>query len=130
WDENAFFGMSTLALRLSSHANGVSRLHGRVSRSLWQEIVLGIGGVRALKALNIEPTVIHVNEGHSAFSALERINNLRREKKVSFDAARELVVSTTVFTTHTPVPAGNDVFEPGLIREYFKDYVKELGIMG
>jgi starch phosphorylase len=95
---------------------------------LRQEIVLGIGGVRALKELNIEPTVIHVNEGHSAFSALERINNLRREKKVSFDAARELVVSTTVFTTHTPVPAGNDVFEPGLIREYFKDYVKELGI--
>jgi len=95
---------------------------------LRQEIVLGIGGVRALKALGIEPTVIHMNEGHSAFSALERINILRKEKGLSFDAAREIVLASTVFTTHTPVPAGNDVFDPGLVREYFEEYVKELGI--
>jgi starch phosphorylase len=95
---------------------------------LRQEIVLGIGGFRALKALGIEPTVIHMNEGHSAFSALERINILRKEKGLSFDAAREMVIATTVFTTHTPVPAGNDVFSPDLIQAYFGEYVKELGI--
>ena len=95
---------------------------------LRQEIVLGIGGIRALKALGIEPTVIHINEGHSAFSALERINVLRKEKGLSFDAAREIILANTVFTTHTPVPAGNDTFDPELIRAYFEDYVKELGI--
>ncbi|MFW6115074.1 MAG: alpha-glucan family phosphorylase [Thermodesulfobacteriota bacterium] len=95
---------------------------------LRQEIVLGIGGVRALKALGIEPTVIHINEGHSAFSALERINILRKEEGLSFDAAREVVLATTVFTTHTPVPAGNDLFDPGLLRMYFEEYAKELGI--
>lgn len=95
---------------------------------LRQEIVLGIGGIRALKALGIEPTVIHMNEGHSAFSALERIHILRREKGLSFDESRELVIATTVFTTHTPVPAGNDVFSPGLIRDYFEEYAKNLGI--
>jgi starch phosphorylase len=93
-----------------------------------QEIVLGIGGVRALKALGIEPSVAHMNEGHSAFSALERINILRKEKGLSFDAARETVLASTVFTTHTPVPAGNDVFEPDLVRAYFEEYTKELGI--
>jgi starch phosphorylase len=93
-----------------------------------QEIVLGIGGIRALKALGIEPTVIHMNEGHSAFSALERINILRKEKGLSFDEARELVTATTVFTTHTPVPAGNDVFDPDLVRTYFEEYAKDLGI--
>ncbi len=95
---------------------------------LRQEIVLGIGGIRALKAMGIEPTVIHMNEGHSAFSALERINILRKEKGLTFDAARELVIATTAFTTHTPVPAGNDVFDPGLVQDYFSEYAKELGI--
>ncbi|WP_028319818.1 alpha-glucan family phosphorylase [Desulfatiglans anilini] len=93
-----------------------------------QEIVLGIGGVRALKALGIEPTVIHMNEGHSAFSALERINILRREHGLTFDAAREVVLASSVFTTHTPVPAGNDVFDPELVRAYFEEYTKELGL--
>ncbi|MDR2443414.1 MAG: alpha-glucan family phosphorylase [Deltaproteobacteria bacterium] len=93
-----------------------------------QEIVLGIGGVRALKAMGITPTVIHMNEGHSAFSALERINLLRKDNGLSFDAAREVVRSSTVFTTHTPVPAGNDTFSPDLARAYFEDYAKELGI--
>jgi starch phosphorylase len=93
-----------------------------------QEIVLGIGGVRALKAMGIEPTVIHMNEGHSAFSALERIQILRNEKGLSFDAAREVVLASTVFTTHTPVPAGNDMFDPALVRAYFENYAKALGI--
>jgi starch phosphorylase len=95
---------------------------------LRQEIVLGIGGVRALKALEIEPTVIHMNEGHSAFSALERISILRKERSLSFDAAREIVLASTVFTTHTPVPAGNDVFDPELVRAYFEQYSMEFGI--
>jgi len=95
---------------------------------LRQEIILGIGGIRALKVLNIEPTVIHMNEGHSAFSALERINILRKENGLSFDEAREIVMATTVFTTHTPVPAGNDTFEPQLVQTYFEEYAKELGI--
>lgn len=95
---------------------------------LRQEIVLGIGGVRALTALGIEPTAIHMNEGHSAFSALERINLLRRDKGLSFDAAREIVTASTIFTTHTPVPAGNDTFDPDLVRSYFEEYIKELGI--
>ncbi|MBK5100789.1 MAG: alpha-glucan family phosphorylase, partial [Desulfobacteraceae bacterium] len=95
---------------------------------LRQEIVLGIGGLRALKALGIEPTVIHMNEGHSAFSVLERINILKNEKGLTFDAAREIAQASTVFTTHTPVPAGNDVFEPDLVRAYFEDYAKALGI--
>jgi starch phosphorylase len=101
---------------------------GNREMRLRQEIVLGIGGVRALKALGIEPTVTHMNEGHSAFSALERINILRKEKGMSFDAARETVLASTTFTTHTPVPAGNDVFEPDLVRAYFEEYTKELGI--
>jgi starch phosphorylase len=95
---------------------------------LRQEIVLGIGGIRALKAIGIEPTVIHMNEGHSALSALERINFLRKEKGLSFDAAREIVIASTSFTTHTPVPAGNDVFDSALIQAYFKEYAEELGI--
>jgi starch phosphorylase len=93
-----------------------------------QEMVLGIGGIRALKAMGIEPTVIHMNEGHSAFSALERINILRKEKGLSFDTAREIVIASTCFTTHTPVPAGNDIFDPGLVHAYFKEYAEELGI--
>ena len=95
---------------------------------LKQEIVLGIGGVRALKAVGLEPTVIHMNEGHASFSALERINQLRKDKGLTFDAAREVVQSTTVFTTHTPVPAGNDTFDPELVRAYFEEYCKELGV--
>jgi len=95
---------------------------------LRQEILLGIGGIRALKALGIEPTVIHMNEGHSAFSALERINILRKENQLSFDQAREIVLASTVFTTHTPVPAGNDVFDTELVRGYLEPYTRELGI--
>lgn len=95
---------------------------------LRQEIVLGIGGIRALKAVGLEPTVVHMNEGHSAFTALERINMLRKERGLSFDAAREVVQASAVFTTHTPVPAGNDTFDPTLIQAYLGEYTKELGI--
>lgn len=93
-----------------------------------QEIVLGIGGVRALKAIGLIPTVVHMNEGHSAFSALERINILRKDYGLSSDAAREVVQASTIFTTHTPVPAGNDTFDPELVRAYFEEYSKDLGV--
>ncbi|KXS56300.1 MAG: alpha-glucan phosphorylase [Candidatus Adiutrix intracellularis] len=93
-----------------------------------QEIVLGIGGIRALKAIGLTPSVIHMNEGHSAFSALERINLLRKDYNLSFDAAREIVQASTIFTTHTPVPAGNDTFDIEMARAYFEEYAKELGL--
>ena len=95
---------------------------------LKQEIVLGIGGIRALETIGLNPRVIHMNEGHSAFAGLERINNFMREYDMSFEAATELVASSSVFTTHTPVPAGNDRFAPDLMQKYFEGYARELGL--
>ncbi|PYL35577.1 MAG: alpha-glucan phosphorylase [Verrucomicrobia bacterium] len=93
-----------------------------------QEIVLGIGGVKALKALGIDPEVFHMNEGHSAFLAMERIRRKVVEKKLEFYSALQIVASANIFTTHTPVPAGNDSFPREMMREYFGDFAKELGI--
>jgi starch phosphorylase len=93
-----------------------------------QEMILGIGGIRALRALGKMPTVCHMNEGHSAFSGLERIRLLIEEKNVTFAAAREAVTAGTCFTTHTPVPAGNDVFPPGMVDHYFSAYLPQLKI--
>ncbi len=93
-----------------------------------QEIVLGVGGVRALKALGIEPTVFHMNEGHSAFLALERIRVLMKEHGLSFDEALEASRTNNVFTTHTSLAAGIDLFDPGLMYEYFRDYCRETGV--
>ncbi|MCK4851345.1 MAG: alpha-glucan family phosphorylase, partial [Phycisphaerae bacterium] len=91
-----------------------------------QEIILGIGGVRMLEALGIEPTVFHMNEGHSAFLALERIRKLIEKEKVNFAQACQATAAGNVFTTHTPVPAGNDMFSPDLMRRYFTDYASTL----
>src|SRR5437879_211747 len=93
-----------------------------------QEMILGIVGIRALRALGEMPTVCHMNEGHSAFCGLERIRLLMEEKNLSFAAAREAVTAGTCFTTHTPVPAGNDIFPPGLVDHYFSAYVPQLKI--
>ena len=93
-----------------------------------QEIVLGIGGVTLLKELGLAPTVYHMNEGHSSFLVLELIKNIMAEKKVSFNIAKDIVTAKTVFTTHTPVPAGNDIFPTSLVETYFKDYWKKLGL--
>ena len=93
-----------------------------------QEIVLGMAGVELLKTLGMEPIVYHMNEGHSAFLTLKLIEDIIKEKKVSFEIARDIVSSKTVFTTHTPVPAGNDIFPLNLVEKYFKDYWNELGI--
>jgi starch phosphorylase len=91
-----------------------------------QEMVLGIGGIRALRALGKPPTVCHMNEGHSAFCGLERIRSLMEEHNVNFSTAREAVAAGTVFTTHTPVPAGNDVFPSQLIETAFSSYLHQL----
>jgi len=93
-----------------------------------QEIVLGIGGVTVLKELGINPTVYHMNEGHSSFLVLETIKNIIEDKKVSFNIARDIVSSKTVFTTHTPVPAGNDIFPVELVEKHFNNYWEKLGI--
>ena len=94
-----------------------------------QEIVLGMAGVSLLtKYLKLNPTVYHMNEGHSAFLILEIIKNIIKEKQVAFDVARDIASSKTVFTTHTPVPAGNDIFPIALVEKYFKEFWPRLGI--
>ncbi|MFA6448859.1 MAG: alpha-glucan family phosphorylase [bacterium] len=93
-----------------------------------QEILLGIGGIRALVAAGIEPNVFHMNEGHAAFLSLERIKRYMDAKKLDFWEARSVVRASNVFTTHTPVPAGNDVFKKDMVLSYLGNYVKRLGI--
>lgn len=92
-----------------------------------QEIVLGIGGVRLLRALNIAPAVWHCNEGHTAFQMLERIRE-RVSEGESFERAAAIIRKTTVFTTHTPVPAGHDAFPSHLVEKYFSSYWPGLGL--
>ena len=92
-----------------------------------QEIVLGIGGVRALRKAGYDPTIWHINEGHASFSIIERCRE-GVAQGMDFDSALELVASSTVFTTHTPVPAGHDIFDEGLVHHHFNEYVNELKI--
>ncbi len=89
---------------------------------LKQEIILGIGGARALQELGLKPTVWHINEGHAAFLILERMRNLVVRQKLDCESALEAVAANTVFTTHTPVPAGHDHFSEGMISEYFQHF--------
>src|SRR5581483_6040923 len=91
-----------------------------------QEIMLGIGGVRALRALGLDPMVWHMNEGHAAFLGLERCRELVQGLDVDFDVAREIAAANAVFTTHTPVAAGNDVFNFDLVDRYFSDFWPQL----
>ncbi len=93
-----------------------------------QEFVLGIGGVRAVRALGIAPAVWHMNEGHSAFLGLERAREKVREGGINFMQAVEAVRANTLFTTHTPVPAGNDTFSFELVEKFFWQYWTQLGI--
>jgi len=92
-----------------------------------QEIVLGVGGLRALDAMGLTPSVRHINEGHSAFLILERIRQLM-VAGLTFPEARELVSAGDVFTTHTPVPAGNEEFQPELVKKYVKPLLEQMGI--
>jgi starch phosphorylase len=95
---------------------------------LRQELVLGVGGVRVLRALGLEPTVFHMNEGHSAFLQLERMRVFVEDQRLSADEALERLRASTVFTTHTPVPAGNEVFDPALVRRNLEGLVARCGL--
>ncbi len=94
---------------------------------LKQEILLGIGGIRALEALDIQPDVYHLNEGHAAFIGLERLKNYV-QKGLSHEQATEVIRSSSLFTTHTPVPAGHDSFSEGLMWNYFSEYASSLSL--
>jgi len=95
---------------------------------LRQELVLGVGGVRVLRKLGLEPTVFHMNEGHSAFLQLERMRELVEQGGLSTEEALERLRASTVFTTHTPVPAGNEVFDPELVRRNVEGLVERCGL--
>ncbi len=109
--------------QITSHLYG-----GSIETRLQQEIVLGMGGIRMLKKLGKPPTVCHMNEGHSAFMAVERLLDLVQEENMNFDEALEAVRATSIFTTHTPVPAGIDRFPEDLMRRYFTGIADRLGI--
>lgn len=93
-----------------------------------QEILLGVGGIRALDKLGFQPDIFHCNEGHAAFIGIERTNWLIRKKKLSFSESLEVVRASSLFTTHTPVPAGHDAFPESLIRQYMSHYPDRLNI--
>ncbi|MCW2926601.1 MAG: alpha-glucan phosphorylase [Thermoleophilia bacterium] len=121
---------------LDTDVEGNSAWGRRVTDSLYggdreqrirQEILLGVGGVRALRALGLNPTVWHMNEGHAAFMQFERLRELR-SKGLGFDDAIQRLRASTVFTTHTPVPAGNEVFDPELVRRYLGEFVDRMGV--
>jgi starch phosphorylase len=108
---------------LSSALYGGDREH-----RLGQELLLGLGGVRALRALGLAPTVFHLNEGHAAFTALERLRALVEDDGLSVEDALEAVRRTTVFTTHTPVPAGNERFDVTLVRRHLEPLAERIGL--
>ncbi|HBB34750.1 MAG TPA: alpha-glucan phosphorylase [Cyanobacteria bacterium UBA8803] len=101
---------------------------GDLDMRIHQEMMLGIGGMRALKALGIKPTVYHLNEGHSAFLILERIRQLIQEEGLSFDEAKQVAQATQIFTTHTPVSAGFDLFPPDKAMYYVGQYANIFGL--
>ena len=101
---------------------------GDLEMRIRQEIVLGMGGPRALAALGLKPSVYHMNEGHAAFLGLERIRHFVRAHQSDFRSALQIVAASGIFTTHTPVPAGNDAFSRELIAHYFGDYPAQVGI--
>ncbi|HEU5404564.1 MAG TPA: alpha-glucan family phosphorylase [Gaiellaceae bacterium] len=101
---------------------------GDRANRLRQEVLLGVGGVRVLRRLGFEPTVFHLNEGHSAFLQLERMRELVEEQGLAAEEAIERLRASTVFTTHTPVPAGNEVFDPELVRQALGGLVERCGL--
>lgn len=109
--------------QLTHHLYGGDNEH-----RLKQEILLGIGGVRVLNALGIKADVYHCNEGHAAFNSLERLSDYIHREDLAYDEAVEMVRATSLFTTHTPVPAGHDYFTEGLLRTYLYAYIAELGV--
>jgi starch phosphorylase len=106
-----------------------SRLYGGDGRTrIRQELLLGIGGFRALKAMGVSPGVLHLNEGHSGFAVFEAIRNRMEEEGIDFNAAARQIPREVVFTTHTPVPAGHDRFSPDLIEEHLGPLREQLGL--
>ena len=106
-----------------------ARLYGGDQETrIQQEIFLGIGGIRVLDALGIHASVYHMNEGHSSFMGLELIRKLINEKHINFSEAKKIVENSAIFTTHTPVPAGNDVFPLYMMDKYFGDFWGQLGL--
>jgi phosphorylase/glycogen(starch) synthase len=101
---------------------------GDKENRLKQEILLGIGGIRVLRALNVQPSMYHCNEGHAAFIGVERLKNYIADYNISFEEAIELVRSSNLFTTHTPVPAGHDKFVEDLMKPYFEPVAKDLNL--
>ncbi|MCK4569897.1 MAG: alpha-glucan family phosphorylase, partial [Bacteroidales bacterium] len=95
---------------------------------LKQELLLGVGGIRFLETMDIKPDVYHCNEGHAAFIGIERMRKLVQGRIINFPMAREIVMSSTLFTTHTPVPAGHDSFSEDLLRTYIPHYASSLNI--
>ena len=101
---------------------------GSWENRLKQELLLGVGGIRALRKIGINPQVYHCNEGHAAFIGLERLRELIQGENLDFREALEVVRASSLFTTHTPVPAGHDAFEEGLLRKYIGHYPQRLKI--
>ena len=97
-------------------------------KRILQEIILAFGGLKLIEALNLKPCVYHLNEGHSAFLIIKRLRNLIREQGLSFDEATNIIRASTVFTTHTPVPAGNEEFEIQLVKYYLENEITACGI--
>jgi len=114
---------------LPEHRGITEQLYGGDNHvRIRQEMVLGIGGLRALKALGVEPTVYHMNDGHSAFLSLERVRILMRDHGLGFEEALGASRNNSVFTVHTSVPAGIDLFDSALMWGYFEEYCRETGI--
>lgn len=121
---------TNLPSNLPKHRDITKRLYDADrDMRLRQELLLGMGGVRALKALGFRPSVYHINEGHSAFLILERLREYMENKFLTFEEASEIVAATNVFTTHTPVPAGNERFDVVAIKKYLGTFIqKRLGL--
>ncbi len=109
--------------------NITAKLYGGDSEMrICQEILLGIGGCRALAAIGIKPVVFHLNEGHAAFTLIERMRHFVEEQGLSIEEASEMIACQSILTIHTPVPAGNDVFERGLVEKYFGQFCRNIGL--
>lgn len=101
---------------------------GGVELRIQQLMILGIGGYRALLAMNLEPTVCHMNEGHAGFLGVERTRHIMNKKSLSYELARDIVEDGNIFTTHTPFAAGFDVFSRDLVERYMSDYIRSVGM--
>jgi glycogen phosphorylase len=114
---------------IAEYRNITDQLYGGTRDTrIQQEIVLGIGGTRALTAMGIEPEAYHINEGHAAFSLLERTRNYMEKYQLDFESAKQITKATSVFTTHTPVPAGNESFRYERMENYLNHYYQSLGL--